>query len=127
MKGPVLRGRPHRGSRAAKRVTYTATLSRRGETVLFVSGILHGERIRRGTRTGRRALTCFAQAALILLWYLDGTRMAQLTVDNAIGKSTAYTYLHEGISALAARAPHLQSALLAAKIAGHEHTLSTAH
>jgi hypothetical protein len=44
-----------------------------------------------------------------------------LATDNAIGKSTAYDYLHEGIDALAARAPKLESALLAAKMAGHPH------
>ena len=47
--------------------------------------------------------------------------MAQLACDNAIGKSTAYDYLHEGITVLAVHAPKLESALLAAKIAGHDH------
>ncbi|MGH3716978.1 MAG: HARBI1 family protein, partial [Micromonosporaceae bacterium] len=46
---------------------------------------------------------------------------AQLACDNTIGRSTAYDYLHEGIDALAAQAPGLHSALLAAKAAGHEH------
>jgi hypothetical protein len=32
--------------------TYTATLTVREETVLFVSRLLHAERQRRGTRTG---------------------------------------------------------------------------
>ncbi len=48
-------------------------------------------------------------------------RMAQLAVDNGISESTAYSYLHEGIDALASRAPRLESALLAAKMAGHDH------
>jgi hypothetical protein len=47
--------------------------------------------------------------------------MTQLAVDNGISKSTAYTYLHEGIAVPAARAPSLQSALLAAKMAGYSH------
>ncbi len=102
-------------------ITYTATLTVREQTVLFVSSLLHAERQRRGTRTGTRALGCFAQAVLVLRWFLDGTRLAQLAADNAIGKSTAYDYLHEGINALAAQAPKLESALLAAKIAGHPH------
>jgi hypothetical protein len=101
--------------------TYTATLTVREQTVLFVSSLLHAERQRRGTRTGTRALGCFAQAVLVLRWFLDGTRLAQLATDNAIGKSTAYAYLHEGINALAARAPKLESVLLAAKIAGYPH------
>jgi hypothetical protein len=102
-------------------VTYTATLSVREETVLFVSTLLHGERQRRGTRADTRALSCFKQAILVIRWFLDGTRVAQLATDNAIGKSTAYDYLHEGINVLAERAPKLESALLAAKVAGYRH------
>jgi hypothetical protein len=37
-------------------VTYTATLTVREETVLFLSGLLNAERLRRGTRAGTRAL-----------------------------------------------------------------------
>jgi hypothetical protein len=102
-------------------VTYTATLGVREETVLYLASLLHAERLRRGTRTGRRSLGCFKQAVLVIRWFLDGTRMKQLAVDNAIGKSTAYNYLDEGITALATRAPDLQSALLAAKMAGYSH------
>jgi hypothetical protein len=104
-------------------VTYRATLTVREETVLFLSGLLHAERLRRGTRTGTRALTCFKQAVLVIRWFLDGTRLAQLAGDNAIGKSTAYDYLHEGIDLLAGRAPGLEAALLAAKMAGHTHVI----
>jgi hypothetical protein len=68
----------------------------------------------RGTAPGQ-------EAVLVLRWFLDGTRVAQLARDNTIGKSTAYDYLHEGITVPAARAPKLESALLAAKIAGHSH------
>ena len=102
-------------------VTYTATLSVREETVLSLSGLLHAERLRRGTRRNRRALSCFQQAVVVIRWFLDGTRVKQLAVDNGIGKSTAYTYLYEGITVLAAQAPQLQSALLAAKMAGYSH------
>src|SRR6266568_8561925 len=91
------------------------------QTVLFVSSRLHAERLRRGTRTGTRALGCFKQAVLVIRWFLDGTRVAQLAVDNAIGRSTAYDYLHEGIAVLAAQAPSLHGALLAAKMAGYDH------
>jgi hypothetical protein len=44
-------------------------------------------------------------------WYLDGTRIAQLAVDNAIGARTAYRYLHEGIDALASAASDVHQAL----------------
>jgi hypothetical protein len=102
-------------------VTYTAALSVREETVLYLSSLLHTERLRRGTRTGRRSLTCFKQAVLVLRWFLDGTRMKQLATDNAISTSTGYDYLAEGVTVLAARAPKLESALLAAKTAGYSH------
>jgi hypothetical protein len=89
-------------------VTYTAVLPVAEETVLFVSRLLAAERRRRGTRGRRRALGCYRQAVLVLRWFCDGTRLAQLARDNAIGRSTAYRYLHEGIDALAAAAPGLR-------------------
>jgi hypothetical protein len=102
-------------------VTYTATLPVREETVLVVSGLLYAERQRLATRAGTRALGCFRQAILVLRWLLDGTRVTQLAADNQVSRSTGYAYLHEGIRVLAARAPGLQSALLAAKTAGYAH------
>ena len=102
-------------------VTYTAVLPVAEETVLFVSRLLAAERRRRGTRGRRRALGCYRQAVLLLRWFVDGTRLAQLAADNRIGRSTAYRYLHEGIDALAAAAPGLRGALLAARAAGHPH------
>jgi hypothetical protein len=69
-------------------VAYTAVLDVRRETVLFVSQLLHTDRRRRGTRAGTRALGCFAQAVLVLRWFLDGTRLAQLARDNTIAGST---------------------------------------
>src|SRR4051812_7550493 len=102
-------------------VTYTAVLPVTEETVLFVSALLAAERRRRGTRRGRRALGCYRQAVLVLRWFVDGTRLAQLAADHRIGRSTTYRYLHEGIDALAAQAPGLRGALLAARAAGHRH------
>jgi DDE superfamily endonuclease len=102
-------------------VTYTATLPVRERTVVFLTSLFDAERARRGTRAGRRALTSFQQAVLVLRWFLDATRVAQLASDNGISRSTAYSALHEGIDVLASRAPKLESALLAAKMAGHEH------
>jgi len=58
---------------------------------------------------------------LVLRWFVDGTRLAQLAADNRIGRSTAYRYLHEGIDVLAAAAPGLRGALLAARSPGHAH------
>jgi hypothetical protein len=102
-------------------VTYTAILPVRDRTVVFLTCLLSDERRRRGTRAGTRALSPVKQAVLVLRWFLDGTRVAQLATDNEIGRSTVYDYLHEGITILAVRAPKLESALLAAKMAGHSH------
>src|SRR3954453_16068679 len=122
----VQEGRPltdvhHRGPAVSDPVTYTAVLPAPDETVLFVSALLAAERRGRGTRRGRRALGCYRQALLLLRWFLDGTRLAQLAADNAISISTAYRYLHEGIDVLSAAAPGLRGALLAARAAGHPH------
>jgi hypothetical protein len=102
-------------------VIYTAVLPVDEDTVQFVSALLAGGRRRRRTRPKRRALGCYRQAVLVLRWFLDGTRLAQLAADNRIGRSTAYRYLHEGIDVLADRAPGLRGALLAARAAGHAH------
>src|SRR4051794_14230436 len=102
-------------------VTYSAVLPVSEETALFVSALLAAERRPRGTRGRRRALSCYRQAVLVLRWFLDGTRLAQLAADNRIGSSTAYRYLHEGIDVLAAAAPGLRGALLAARAAGDSH------
>jgi len=73
-------------------VTYTAVLDVFEGGALFLSGLLHVERIRRGTRTDTRALSTYQQAVLVLRWLFDDTRMTQLARDNGIGVSTAYDY-----------------------------------
>src|SRR3954470_23290139 len=119
--GRLLTDVPHRGPAVSDPVSYSAVLPVSEETVLFVSGLLAVERRRRGTRARRRALGCYRQAVGVLRWFLDGTRLAQLAAHNRIGRSTAYRYLHEGIDILAAVAPGLRGALLAARAAGHPH------
>jgi hypothetical protein len=104
-------------------VTYTAVLDVSEDSLLFLSGLLHAERVRRGTRKDSRALGTYKQAVLVLRWLFDDTRMSQLARDNGIGSSTAYDYRDEGIAVLAAGKPSLHGALLAAKAAGHTHVL----
>src|ERR687885_1175131 len=110
---------PTRGPAVSDPVSYTAVLPVAEETVQFVSGLLAAERRRRGTRGRRRALGCHRQAVLVLRWFLDGTRLAQLAADDRIGRFTAYRHLHEGIDVLTAAAPRLRGALLAAGAAEH--------
>jgi hypothetical protein len=102
-------------------VGYTAVLPIGEPTVAFVSGLLDAERRRRGTRRGRRALDSTRQAVPALRWFLDASRVAQLAPGNQISSSTAYRHLHEATDVLAAVAPGLHGALLAARSAGHSH------
>jgi len=73
------------------------------DSVLFLSGLLHAERIRRGTRADTRALSTYQQAVLALRWLFDDTRMTQLARDNGISVSTGYEYRDEAITVLTAR------------------------
>ena len=104
-------------------VTYSAVLDVSEDSVLFLSGLLHAERICRGTRKDTRALGTYRQAVLALRWLFDDTRMTQLARDNGISVSTGYDYRDEAITVLTARRPSLQGALLAAKAAGHTHVI----
>src|SRR4051812_38455771 len=125
MQDPVGRWSFHRStsprSCVSDPVTYTAVLPIGESTVARVARLSEVERRRRGTQAGRRALTCRGHALLVVRWFCDATRVAQLAVDNQFSISTAYRYLHEGIDVLAAVAPGLHGALLAARAAGHTH------
>jgi hypothetical protein len=93
-------------------VTYTGVLPIGEPTAAHLSQLLAAHRRQRGTRRGRRALGPWRQAVLVLRWFLDATRVAQLAVDNQISSSTTYRYLHEGIDVLAAVAPGLHGTLI---------------
>lgn len=102
-------------------IVFSATLPVSRETVYFLARLLHQRRIQVRTRCGTRALGPFRQAVLVLRWFLDATRVAQLAADNRISLSTAYTRLHEGIDVPAALAPHVHEALAAARAGGATH------
>ena len=55
---------------------------------------------------------------MVLRWFLDGTRVAQLARDNQLSSSTAYRYLHEVIDVLAAVAPGVHGALSPPELPG---------
>ena len=101
--------------------SYTGVLPIGEHAAVRLAQLLAGEQRERRTRRGRRALGPWREAVLVLRWFLDGTRVAQLAIDNQLSLSTAYRYLHEGIDVLAAAAPGLHGALLAARLAGHTH------
>ncbi len=49
-------------------VTYEAVLDVSEDSVLFLSGLLHAERERVGTRRGTRVLSTYRQAVVVLRW-----------------------------------------------------------
>src|SRR3954452_3720541 len=97
-------------------VTYSAVLPVSEETVLFVSALLAAERRRRRTRSRRRALGCSRQAVLVVRWFCDGTRLAQLAADNRITPLDGLS-----VSARGHRRPGRWGAGVAWRAAGRAH------
>jgi hypothetical protein len=108
-------------------ITYSCALEARRETVYFLARLIHGHCAHLRTRRQTRVLGRFRQAVLVLRWFLDGTRIRQLAADNAVGRSTAYTRLHEALDLPAALAPDIHDALAAAKSAGATHVNPRRH
>ena len=79
-----------------------------------VARLLAAHRKAIGTRKGTRKLGPFKQAVLVIRWFVDAERVRRLWEDNQISRSTAYSYLEEGIEVTAARAPGLKEHLEAA-------------
>jgi hypothetical protein len=99
-------------------ITYRATLDVSRELVMFTTRLLLAERRRRGTPRGSRALTCFWQAVLGLRWFRDRTAIDALAADHGVSRATAYRYVDEVITVLAAEAPELPEALASALAGG---------
>jgi hypothetical protein len=99
-------------------ITYRATLDVSRELVIFTTRLLLAERRRRGTPRGSRALTCFWQAVLGLRWFRDRTAIDALAADHGVSRATAYRYVDEVITVLAAEAPELPEALASALTGG---------
>lgn len=104
-------------------VTYSATLDCSREVIVEVAKMLAVHRRLIGTRKGRRALTPFKHAVLVLRWFIDAARMARLALDNNIGLSTSYRYLDEAIDVIADHAPELHAAIAAAMADGATHLI----
>jgi hypothetical protein len=102
-------------------ITYTAVLDVRRATADHLAKLLAGTASGSEPAGAPRALGVFRQAVLVLRWFVDGTRLAQLARDNDILVPTAYRYLHEGLTVLADHAPDLSTALERAAAAGYTH------
>ena len=92
-------------------VAYRAMLDVPRELVRYLARLLAAERRAVGTRKGTRALTCFYQAILVLVWFRKGEDKTLLGAGFGVSRATAYRYVTEGIKVLTAQAPDLHAAL----------------
>ncbi|WP_030443813.1 transposase family protein [Actinoplanes subtropicus] len=90
---------------------YRAMIDVPRELVQYLGRLLAAERRARGTRTGTRALTCFYQALMVLVWFRKHEDVTLLGAGFGVSRATAYRYLDEGIAVLAAQAQDLHTAL----------------
>ncbi len=95
--------------------TYSAICDVPTETLDYLTRLLHRHRKACDRRPEQRAGTARTQAKLVLRWFRDNTRVANLGRDHGLSQATAYRYLHEGIDVLAAQAPDLHEALADAR------------
>ena len=70
-------------------IAYPAMLDVPRELVQHLGRLLAAERRARGTRTGTRALTCFYQALLILVWFRKAEDVTLLGAGFGISRATA--------------------------------------
>lgn len=104
-------------------VTYPAMLDVPRELVVFVATLLAAHRRALGTRRRTRALSCRSQALFCLVWFRERRDIALTGRGFGISQATAYRYLDEAISVLAAQAPDLTEALERVAADGWSHVV----
>lgn len=104
-------------------LSYRASLDVSRDLAQAIARLLHAHRTRIGTRRGRRTLSCFAQAVLLLRFMRQRAAIADLARDNAVSLSTTYRHLHEALQVIAAEAPDLPDVIATALKRGEEHLL----
>jgi hypothetical protein len=92
-------------------IAYRAMLDVPRELVAKLAGLLRCERRRRGTRRNARALSCWKQALLGLVWFRKNEEMTALAAGFGISRATGYRYRDEVVTVLSAQAPNLHEAL----------------
>ncbi|MEU3457276.1 transposase family protein [Micromonospora sp. NPDC006766] len=65
------------------------------ELVQYLGRLLATERRAKGTRRDTRALTCFYQALLVLVWFRKGEDATLLGAGFGVSRATVYRYLAE--------------------------------
>ena len=93
------------------------------ELVVYLARLLAAERRARGTRKGTRALTCFRQALMVLVWFRKGEDKALLGAGFGVSRATAYRYVAEAITVLVVQVPDLHSALRRVADEGWSHVI----
>jgi hypothetical protein len=104
-------------------IAYRAMLDVPKELVRYVSRLLAAERRTRRTRKGTRALTCWYQALMILVWFRKNEDKTLLGAGFGVSRATAYRYVAEGIKVLTAQAPDLHEALRRVADDGWSHVI----
>jgi DDE superfamily endonuclease len=104
-------------------IAYRAMLDVPRELVAKIAGLLRGERRRRGTRRNARALTCWRQALLGLVWFRKNEEMTALAAGFGISRATGYRYRDEVVAVLSAQAPDLHEALQRVADEGWSHVI----
>ena len=95
---------------------YRAALPLSAQTLAYVAGVIRRHRAAIGSCW--RKLKPGRQALLVLAHLRKGETFAGLAAGFGVGTATAWRYAREAITLLAARAPKLRGALVAAKKAG---------
>jgi hypothetical protein len=104
-------------------IVYPAMLDVPRELVQYVGRLLAAERQARGTRRRTRALTCFYQALMVLVWFRKADDVTLLGAGFGISRATAYRYRDEGIAVLAAQAEDLHTVLRRVADDGWSHVI----
>ena len=99
-------------------LSYRVMLDVPVQLALFVARLLAAHRREIGTRRDTRALSTWRQAVFALAWFRDRPVVARLGKGFGISQATAYRYLDEAITVLAARAPALRETLERAREEG---------
>jgi hypothetical protein len=95
---------------------YRASLSLSPSTLKYVTGILRRHRTGLGGKA--RALPAGAQALMALVYLRKGETFAELGVGFGVSTTTAWRYVNETVTLLAARSPKLGQALKQAAMDG---------
>lgn len=104
-------------------IAYRAMVDVPRELVQHLARLLNTQRRACGTRRGTRALTCFYQALMVLVWFRKAEDVTLLAAGFGISRATAYRYRDEGIAVLAAQASDLHTALRQAAADGWSHVI----